>query len=319
LYSLINNLFDPIAKESSLHQFINKHALTLNYTSMKFLYVYYSLSLRRQQLTHFIDHRNNVPVKIHEYKLFHHKQEDFALSMILASLDNHGKIMYPNDSLVITGRTQLFSYVEDRIHTTFYSKEQLARNLDQYLYKCIMRHFLNYDFYDNKLDDVKKEFSFLYQLVEYCYQRYLSKKITLDEHQLSTLTLIFREHVLKNKIAGRNLKKIVIITNSAKEKSNFFSQQLLYYFDTQVIAILKFDNLMTFSNRISTILNENGFPNIKVNYYFHPTDIDYLTKLNFSNNSHRKLIAADFVSEIQQCPSESLSHYLKDTYPNFFV
>jgi hypothetical protein len=135
---------------------------------------------------------------------------------------------------------------------------------------------------------------------------------------------------LKNKIAGRNLKKIVIITNSAKEKSNFFSQQLLYYFDTQVIAILninelyqlkylKFDNLMTFSNRISTILNENGFPNIKVNYYFHPTDIDYLTKLNFSNNSHRKLIAADFVSEIQQCPSESLSHYLKDTYPNFFV
>lgn len=330
LYSLINNLFDSIAKESSLHQFINKHALTLNYTSMKFLYVYYSLSLRRQQLTHFINHRNNVPVKIHKYRLFHHEQEDFALSMILASLDNHGKIMYPNDSLVITCRTQLFSYVEDRIYTTFYSKEQLTRNLDQYLYKCIMRHFLNYDFYDNKLDDVKKEFSFLYQLVEYCYQRYLSKKITLDEHQLSTLTLIFREHVLKNKIAGRNLKKIVIITNSAKEKSNFFSQQLLYYFDTQVIAILninelyqlkylKFDNLMTFSNRISTILNENGFPNIKVNYYFHPTDIDYLTKLNFSNNSHRKLIAADFVSEIQQCPSESLSHYLKDTYPNFFV
>lgn len=76
---------------------------------------------------------------------------------------------------------------------------------------------------------------------------------------------------------------------------------------------------MTFSNRISTILNENGFPNIKVNDYFQPTDIDYLTKLNFSNNSHHKLIAADFVSEIQQCLSESLSHYLKDTYPNFFV
>ncbi len=64
-----------------------------------------------------------------------------------------------------------------------------------------------------------------------------------DEHQLSTLTLIFREHVLKNKIAGRNLKKIVIITNSAKEKSNFFSQQLLYYFDTQVIAILNINEL----------------------------------------------------------------------------
>lgn len=163
--------------------------------------------------------------------------------MILASLDNHGKIMYPNDSLVVTCRTQLLTYVEERVHTTFYSKEQLENNLDQYLYKCLIRHFLKYDFYDNKLDDVKKEFSFLYQLVEYCYDRFLSEKITLDERQISTLTLIFREHVLKNKIAGRNLKKVVIITNSAKEKSTFFSQQLLYYFDTKVIAILNINEL----------------------------------------------------------------------------
>lgn len=297
---------------------------------MKFLSVYYALSLRRQQLAYVMTQKDNLPVSVHEYTLFQHEQEDFALSMILASLDNHGKIMYPNDSLVVTCRTQLLTYVEERVHTTFYSKEQLENNLDQYLYKCLIRHFLKYDFYDNKLDDVKKEFSFLYQLVEYCYDRFLSEKITLDERQISTLTLIFREHVLKNKIAGRNLKKVVIITNSAKEKSTFFSQQLLYYFDTKVIAILninelyqlkylKFDNLMTFSNHISTILNENGFPNIKVNYYFHSSDIDYLTKLNFSNNSHRKLVASDFVSEIKEIPAEHLNGYLKETYPNFFV
>lgn len=208
---------------------------------MKFLSVYYALSLRRQQLAYVMTQKDNLPVSVHEYTLFQHEQEDFALSMILASLDNHGKIMYPNDSLVVTCRTQLLTYVEERVHTTFYSKEQLENNLDQYLYKCLIRHFLKYDFYDNKLDDVKKEFSFLYQLVEYCYDRFLSEKITLGERQISTLTLIFREHVLKNKIAGRNLKKVVIITNSAKEKSTFFSQQLLYYFDTKVIAILNYD------------------------------------------------------------------------------
>ncbi|WP_155988482.1 hypothetical protein [Tetragenococcus muriaticus] len=63
------------------------------------------------------------------------------------------------------------------------------------------------------MDDVKKEFSFLYQLVDYCYQKDLAKRIDLDQYQLSTLTLLFRNHVLKNKIAGRNLKRIDIIQN----------------------------------------------------------------------------------------------------------
>ena len=108
------------------------------------------------------------------------------------------------------------------------------------MYKCIFRNGLHFDFYDNKLDDVKLEFSFLYQLVEYFYETQLSSSVHLDEYQISTLTLLFREHVLKNKIAGRNRKKIIIVTNSAKEKSDFFAQQLSYYFDTEVVGYVIF-------------------------------------------------------------------------------
>lgn len=330
IYQHIKQLFEKNEKKQLLNNLLRKYQLSFNYTSMKFLYAYYFISLHRIENNFFISKKHASPVKIQTYPLFNQAEEDFSFSNVLASLDNNGINFYPKDGLVVSIRKQFIQYVEERIITTFYSRKELNQEIEQYLYKCLVRNFLDFDFYDNKLDDVKKEFSFLYQLVDYCYQKYLAERIHLDQYQLSTLTLLFRNHVLKNKIAGRNLKKVVVITNSAKEKGNFFSQQLVYFFDAKVVDILnineiyqlkalKYDNLITFSNRISTILDENGFPNIKVNYYFHSEDIDYLAKLNFSHNSQRKIIAKQFVNEITQVPPEELSNYLKEHYANFFV
>lgn len=329
-YQYTQKLFEKDEKKQHLNCLLSKYQLSFNYTSMKFLYAYYFVSLHRIENNYFITKKHASPVKIQTYPLFSQSEEDFSFSNVLASLDNNGINFYPKDQRIINARKQFVQYVEERIITNFYSRKNLNYEIDQYLYKCLVRNFLDYDFYDNKLDDVKKEFSFLYQLVDYCYQKYLPEGIQLDQYQLSTLTLLFRNHVLKNKIAGRNLKRVVVITNSAKEKGNFFSQQLVYFFDAKVIAILnineiyllknlKYDNLITFSNRISTILDENDFPNVKVNYYFHSEDIEYLAKLNFSHNSQRKIIAKQFVDEIKQVPAEELTNYLKEYYANFFV
>ncbi|GBD73536.1 helix-turn-helix domain-containing protein [Tetragenococcus halophilus] len=330
IYQYAKNLFKKDSNKQRLNNLLREYQLSFNYTSMKFLYVYYFISLHRTENNYFITKKHASPVKIQTFSLFNQAEENFSFSNVLASLDNNGENFYPKDELVISIRKQFVQYVEERIITTFYSREELDQEIEQYLYKCLVRNFLDYDFYDNKLDDVKKEFSFLYQLVDYCYQEYLPRGIKLDQYQLSTLTLLFRNHVLKNKIAGRNLKKVVVITNSAKEKGNFFSQQLVYFFDTKVIAILnineiyqlknlKYDNLITFSNRISTILDENGFSNIKVNYYFHSEDIEYLAKLNFSYNFQRKIITEQFVNEIKEISAENLTSYLKEHYANFFV
>jgi len=329
-YQWMQELFEKSKDQQQLISMLDNYHLNFNYTSTKFLYAYYFISLHRIKNKCFIKKERTSPVKIKLFNLFEQVKEDFSFSIVLASLDNNGPNFYPEDSFITNNSEQLVKYVEERIVTTFYSRVELKQEVAQYLYKCIIRHFLNYDFYDNKLDDVKKEFSFLYQLVEYCYQKYLNSNISLDGYQLSTLTLLFRNHVLKNKISGRNLKRVVVITNSAKEKSNFFSQQLAYFFDTKVIAILnineihrlktlKYDSLMTFSNRISTILNENNFPNIKVNYYFHSSDIEYLAKLNFSYNFQRKIIAEQFINELKEVPADHLANYLKEYYANFFV
>ncbi|MEG0079960.1 hypothetical protein [Enterococcus sp.] len=262
--------------------------------------------------------------------MFSSEAENFYFSCLLASLDNQGTSLYKKDDHLTNLSSRLISYIEERILTHFYSRMVLQYEISHYLYKCILRNQLSYDFYDNKLDDVKNEFPFLYQLVEYFYVHELAEEFYLGTYQLATLTLIFREHVLKNKVAGRNRKKIVVVTNSAQEKSDFFSQQLSYHFDTEIIATinlhelyrlkhLQFDHLLTFSNRIATILNEEGYPNIKVNYYFHDEDLAYLSKRNFSSNYNRKLIADQFIDALKQTDSAHWSDFLKDQYPNFFV
>ncbi|MGX7198119.1 hypothetical protein [Enterococcus olivae] len=300
--------------------------LSLNYTSTKFIYVYHFLSLKRIENDFSINQKRVFPVKVPYYTFYELDKENFTFSSILASLDNNGQSIYSGDPAIYSLSEDWIDFVEDRILTTFYSKDELHRELEQYLYKCTLRKALNYDFYDNKLDDVKKEFSFLYQLSEYIYLQKIKNQIVLDERQISTVTLLFREHVLKNKIAGRNCDHYKF----CQRKERLFSQRLLYHFDTRIAGILnidelhklkllKFDNLITFSNRISTILLENGFLNIKVNYYFHASDIEFLSKLGFSSNSHRKLLAKNFTQEVQNILHEKLIDYLKTTYPNFFV
>lgn len=315
----------------TLEDLLANNNIQLNYTSTKFLYLYYLLAKKRVKNDKSeIKETFQSPLPVKVWSVFSSEAENFYFSCLLASLDNQGTSLYKKDDHLTNLSSRLISYIEERILTHFYSRMVLQYEISHYLYKCILRNQLSYDFYDNKLDDVKNEFPFLYQLVEYFYVHELAEEFYLGTYQLATLTLIFREHVLKNKVAGRNRKKIVVVTNSAQEKSDFFSQQLSYHFDTEIIATinlhelyrlkhLQFDHLLTFSNRIATILNEEGYPNIKVNYYFHDEDLAYLSKRNFSSNYNRKLIADQFIDSLKQTDSAHWSDFLKDQYPNFFV
>lgn len=314
-----------------LVELLANNNIKLNYTSTKFLYLYYLLTVKRiknydQKIEIAFDPL--LPVKI--LPLFSSESENSYFGALLASLDNHGISLYQKNDCLTEISSRLISYIEERVLTHFYSRPILQQEISHYLYKSIIRNQLAYDFYDNKLDDVKKEFSFLYQLVEFFYVHELAEIFYLGPYQLATLTLIFREHVLKNKVSGRNRKKIVVVTNSAQEKSDFFAQQLSYHFDTEIVATinlhelyrlkhLQFDHLLTFSNRIATILNEEGYPNIKVNYYFHDEDLAHLNKRNFSSNYNRKLIAEQLSMQLEQIEPQNWAGFLKMHYPNFFV
>lgn len=329
IYQKFAPLFEAYSPKK-LEDFLISNDIQLNYTSKKFLLLYTFLSEYRISLGQLVTTGQNCPVPYKTFAYFQLPEEDQLFSCLLAGLDNNLPTLYQESPATSALTEELIDFVEGRILTTFYTRQVLLQEVGQYLHKCLIRKYLDFDFYDNKLDDVKKEFSFLYQLVSYFFEVEKNAAPRLTEYQLATITLIFRNHILQNKIAGRNTKQVIVVTNSAKEKSNFFSEQLLYHFDVAVVKELniheihqlkqlQFDHLITFSNRISMVLRDQGYENIKMNYYIHDDDIQLLTKRQFSLNSHRKLLAKDFVQQIQQLPHDQLPAYLAQNFPNFFV
>ena len=320
-------------KLSQLVEMLGRHRVQLSYFSKKFLFVYYILARYRVSRGKQLE---DVALPLtSDYPIFASLDENLLANAVLSSLDHSTELETEHNETIWQLCTRFVEAVEDNIITTFYSKQALVREVYRYVYKRSIRHALHYDIYDNKfmttnLDSVSEELPFLSQQVEQSYRLHLEDFIAMDGAQLSTLTLILRKHVLANKIAGRNTKKVVLISNSDIEQTGFFAEQLKYYFDVEVVAALSivelhalhdidFQVLMCFSNRIAKMLHDLGFPCVKVPYFLHHADIDYLLSLDFSSNSHRKLLASDFTRKIAQVAPEQMDDYLRTSYPNIFI
>lgn len=129
---------------------------------------------------------------------------------------------------------------------------------------------------------------------------------------------------------GRNRKKIVIVTNSAIEKTSYFVENLRHHIDLSVVGTfnihelyeienLDYDLIITFSNRIATLLLENKYSCVKLNFYFDQNDIDTLLNLGFSSSSRRKILLDHFLNEIADKNSDEIKEILLKKYPSHFL
>lgn len=153
--------------------------------------------------------------------------------------------------------------------------------------------------------------------------------ITLSHFQTSTLTLIFRKYINRNKLRGRNQKRLVIVTNSSVEKVGFFMEKLKLQVDVLLAGIInineiylveqmEYDYLIVFSNRIASMLAELDYPCLKLHFYLTKEDIELLFSLGFST-SKRKIKTAYFIEEIRNMDKEQLKQYLLQEYDDFFL
>ncbi|MFT3943955.1 MAG: helix-turn-helix domain-containing protein [Ancrocorticia sp.] len=318
---------------ASLVAMLREYRIKLSYSSKKLLYVYYVVACYRASLGYGLagielPRTASYPIFVDDGEAG--ASENLLANALLASLDSSSELEIAHSEQIWGMCERFVDAVEARIVTTFYSKRALVREIYRYISKLSIRRALRYDFYDNKLDDVAAELSFLFEQVGRAYSEHLECFMTLTQAQLSTLTLILRKHVLANKIAGRNTKKVVLISNSAIEKTGFFAELLQYHFDVEVVATLNiaelhvlhdldFEELICFSNRIAKSLHDLGFHCIKVPYFLHHEDIDYLLGLGFSSNSHRKLLASEFTRRFAEDNPPDIEDYLRRTYPNIFI
>ncbi|MDA8479461.1 hypothetical protein NNO04_12205, partial [Citrobacter sp. Awk 4] len=85
------------------------------------------------------------------------------------------------------------------------------------------------------------------------------------------------------------------------------------------IKDLDADIVVTFSNRISWLLNEMNVDHIKVNYHLKDNDIRVFMDHGFSSNLNRKLPTHDFLDAIEGKSRDEIHEIIKKNYMNYFT
>lgn len=311
------------------HAVIRDEQLTLSYPGKKLLYIWLLLEEVRAPEGHatLCDIPVLLPLCLH--KAF--STEELLRHYFIHSLDQNSTELPLIDLRLYATLRAFFTEVSKNIITAIIYPDALLHELYQYIQKCILRSILGYSLFDNNLSSTEKHYPNLFHIVQQSIQVLESAyQLNLDKNQLSTITLIIKKHINSSKLSGRNRKTVIIVTNSAVEKIDFFISHLKFHLDIDVkesinihekerLKDLDADIVVTFSNRISWLLNEMKVEHIKVNYHLKDNDIRIFMDHGFSSNLNRKLSTHDFLDAIEGKSREEIHEILKKNYINYFT
>lgn len=313
-----------------INSFLEKTNLRISYSSKKFIYIYAALSLYHQKNNYLITNTEEIENNIEIYKIFEDENENKFLNYILASLDYTNGITFKLNEKLENYTKNFIKSVQNDIITTFYNYEKIFNEIYSFLYKLLIRNKLNYNFYDNNIQDTAKIYLNLYNIVRRNIKE-IEKEYNIDftSQQLSTLTLIFRKNIMKNKLLGRNRKKIVIVSNSSVEKLDFFIEILTMYLDIEIVLSIninelyllkekEYDLIIVFSNRIKTLLEFYGYSSEKINFHINEKDIKKLISLGLSEGK-RKISISEFLKDISNRNTDEIKEILLNKYENYFL
>lgn len=336
LQTMIVNYF-LVKADSSLNEartllieLIHANCLRISYASVKFLYLYLGCAQFRIGAGYSIQNLRTLPIPVKDYGLMDSGEENIFLNHLISSLDFTCNVMPPLCEELLSITRQLVEQIQAQIITWISDDHFIYEEVYAYLHKCIIRNSYRFSFYDNKLEETKQHYHNLYNVVKSASRLYEETYDTVLSHfQISSLTLIFRKFINRNKLAGRNQKKLVIVTNSSIEKIGFFMEKLKLRMDVQLIDIIHinelylleqmdYDHLVVFSNRIAALLDELGYSCLKLNFYLTEEDFQSLYNLGFST-AKRKIKVSPFIGEIQGMEEKQLKKYLLEKYGDYFL
>lgn len=310
---------------------LKSHSINLSYVSKKLLFIYLLIAKTRINLDWPLNENIDLPIIHYQSNLFEQQVESVFLSRFIDSLDHDKHVENVIDWQLSKKINNFVKSIQVNIITQISHHQGLNEELYSYIHKSLIRNYYRYNIFDNNLASTFKYYTNLFNLVQQLIQPIEQDyKVKFDNNQLSTITLILRKYIINNKITGRNLKPIAIVTNSAVEKIDFFVAHLRSYVEIgEYIAInineiykinqFPYSLIITFSNRIAMLLNESSLPNLKLNYHLQPEDIDKLISLGFSNNLNRKIDAQLFCQDVTKLAPEELRAWLLQHYPSHFI
>lgn len=309
--------------------FMESERRTLSYSSKKFLILYTAISLLRKSAPKIIQ-KETVPVEPFALYLFPDPYENQSFNQILAMLDFDPTLDFQVNETLLELTRRFLDHIQQRIITKLHTYEEIIQELYDYILKQLVCIYYDFTFRDKMVRNTDQHIPKLYQDVTYCI-RELEEfyKITFKEEQITTITLLLRKWINKNKLYGRNVKRIIIVTNTTFERVRFFTDMLADQVEFQLSAVLDlhevyridaftYDFIITFSDRIRLIMNKIGHSVIKLNFFLEQEDIEYLLQSGFSA-SKRHFLAAKAAKELCNKEEKQLEELLKSNYNGLFI
>lgn len=320
------------AREKMREKVFHDEHRSVDYPSRKLTYLYYVLSQIRMRMGYRVHFDNSTLPEANPHQLFEDHEENLHFDYLVMSLNYKTPLPFPFDPRVDELTLSFIREVEKGLGITFYSRYGPYRMLYAYLYKSFVKNHLGYGFYDEHLLDTRKQFRELYSLVRKMAPVVKSLLgINLQEYQYTDICLILQRYLLRNRLHGVQTKRIVIISNYASEKIDFFVESLKTHFDVQLVGYftinelhqleeLEFDEILTFSNRVRVVLQELGYASRKVPFYLTEEGLQSLETAGFYPSQNSKLRALDLVRELDAFLTlEEKTRYLLNHHSSHFI
>lgn len=310
-------------------EFLKEYQLHLTYSSKKFLVLYIAISnIRKKYMLSF--YLENIPVNPLNLYFFDDSNENKAFNHIIALLDFQEPLHFPENNILKQLCIHFVNELQKNIITHLHTRNMIVLEIYQYLYKSIIGIHYDFSFQDKMVRDTHVQFPSLYKNIKLALQKIQNHyKIEFAEHHIITLTLIMRKWINKNKILGRNQKKVIIVTNTSYERISYFIEYIQDIIELKIESILNineidliknidFDWIFTFSDRIQSKMMSMNYPSIELNFFITDIDIDNLLKIGFSRK-HYKMIASKFTNTIANKTDDEITKILTQEYNDFFI
>ena len=322
---------DKIPEASEMiRQLQDSSHIRLAYNSAKLLYAYTVCTLFRISNSHSLIIAEKLPALVTDRHFFTNEFENMTYNCLIASLETLNHVIPPAEEKLALITFDLIGTVQKQILTWISDDSHLYEDVYSALHRFLFQQYFGFKDPDFMLDEINVRYHYLYEVLGNALQRYqVTYGVRITHAQLSTLTMIFRKYVNRDKLMGRNTKKIVIISSSSLDRIEYFVEKLKIRVDVRLITVIsiselyllkqiKYDALIVFSKRIQNALKEEGYNSLLLHFY--PEDADF--SLLFSNGfstSRRKVKADQFLRELSQQPESDRRQFLLEQYDDYFI
>lgn len=302
---------------------------SISYASKKFLLLYLMVSALRIG-THPMGARTDAPVSLSDIALFCEPAEDRALNLVVSMLDFSPALALPIDRKLAAATASFFDAVQAEIITRIINRTDCERELYGYAYKQGLRMSRGVTFPDKMVRGTEQQMPLTYASIRrhtHLFDEALG--CAFGREQCDTLALIFRKWANRSRLFGRNRKRVAIVTNTSKERIDFFIDTLHDTVEIEVTGVYDINEVnrlahddhelvLTFSDRVDGLVRAMGYRSLKVAFFLGHEDAQRLLEAGLSR-SKRHYRADTFAAEVAGKSTEEIEALLHERYSETFA